>query len=106
MGKRKVISEKKIRDIVLPVANDALSIATRLVGFDRVLAKCQDAHERPCRIRRKMKRRVWKRIRNVGLVSPWDFQSHKRDGVIWRHKKSQTEWLRKNGHLSIKRGRL
>ncbi|UCF58606.1 MAG: translation initiation factor 1A [Candidatus Bathyarchaeota archaeon] len=102
MGKRKVISEKEIQDIVLPVANDALSIATRLLGFGRVLVKCQDGHERLCRIRGEMKRRVWIRIGDVGLVSPWNFQSHKRSGVIWRHKKSQAERLRKNEHLSVK----
>lgn len=101
MGKRKVISEKEIQDIVLPVADDALSIATQLLGFDRVLVKCQDGHEHLCRIRGEMKRRVWIRTGDVGLVSPWDFQSHKRDDVIWRQKKFQTEQLRTNGYLSI-----
>lgn len=101
MGKKKVISEEEIKDMVLPVANDVLGIATRLLGFDRVLMKCQDGHERLCRIRGKMKRRVWIRIGGVVLVSPWDFQSHKRGDVIWRYKKSQAEWLRKNGYLSI-----
>lgn len=101
MGKKKVISEEEIKDMVLPVANDVLGIATRLLGFDRVLMKCQDGHERLCRLRGKMKRRVWIRIGGVVLVSPWDFQSHKRGDVIWRYKKSQAEWLRKNGYLSI-----
>ena len=101
MGKKKIISEEEIKDMVLPVANDMLDIATRLLGFDRVLMKCQDGHERLCRIRGKMKRRVWIRIGGVVLVSPWDFQSHKRGDVIWRYKKSQVEWLRKNGYLSI-----
>ena len=101
MGKKKIISEEEIKDMVLPVANDMLGIATRLLGFDRVLMKCQDGHERLCRIRGKMKRRVWIRIGGLVLVSPWDFQSHKRGDVIWRYKKSQAEWLRKNGHLSI-----
>lgn len=101
MGKKKIISEEEIKDMVLPVANDMLGIATRLLGFDRVLMKCQDGHERLCRIRGKMKRRVWIRIGGVVLVSPWDFQSHKRGDVIWRYKKSQAEWLRKNGYLSI-----
>jgi len=87
--------------MVLPVANDVLGIATRLLGFDRVLMKCQDGHERLCRLRGKMKRRVWIRIGGVVLVSPWDFQSHKRGDVIWRYKKSQAEGLRKNGYLSI-----
>lgn len=101
MGKKKIISEEKIKDMVLPVANDVLGIATRLLGFDRVLMKCQDGHERLCRLRGKMKRRVWIRIGGVVLVSPWDFQSHKRGDVIWRYKKSQAEGLRKNGYLSI-----
>jgi len=101
LGKKKIISEEEIKDMVLPVANDMLGIATRLLGFDRVLMKCQDGHERLCRIRGKMKRRVWIRIGGVVLVSPWDFQSHKRGDVIWRYKKSQAEWLRKNGYLSI-----
>lgn len=101
MGKKKIISEEEIKDRVLPVANDVLGIATRLLGFDRVLMKCQDGHERLCRLRGKMKRRVWIRIGGVVLVSPWDFQSHKRGDVIWRYKKSQAEWLRKNGYLSI-----
>ena len=101
MGKKKIISEEEIKDMVLPVANDVLGTATRLLGFDRVLMKCQNGHERLCRIRGKMKRRVWIRIGGVVLVSPWDFQSHKRGDVIWRYKKSQAEELRKNGYHSI-----
>ncbi len=59
MGKKKVLSEEEIKDMVLPVANDVLGIAVKLLGFDRVLVKCQDGRERLCRIRGKMKRRVW-----------------------------------------------
>ncbi len=101
MGKKKIISEEEIKDMVLPVANDMLDIATRLLGFDRVLMKCQNGYERLCRIRGKMKRRVWIKIGGIVLVSPWDFQSHKRSDVIWRYKKSQAEELRKNGYHSI-----
>ena len=101
MGKKKIISEEEIKDMVLPVTNDELGTATRLLGFDRVLMKCQNGHERLCRLRGKMKRRVWIRIGGVVLASPWDFQSHKRGDVIWRYKKSQAEWLQKNGYLSI-----
>lgn len=87
--------------MVLPVANDVLGIAVKLLGFDRVLVKCQDGHERLCRIRGKMKRRVWVREGDVVLVSPWDFQSDKRGDVIWRYTKAQAELLRKNGYLSV-----
>jgi len=101
LGKKKIISEEEIADMVLPVANDVLGIAIRLLGFDRVLVKCQDGHERLCRIRGKMKRRVWIRNGDIVLVSPWDFQSDKRGDVIWRYKRNQVEWLRKNGYLTM-----
>jgi len=101
LGKRKVVSEEVIQDMVLPVANDVLCIAVKLLGFDRIMVKCQDGHERLCRIRGKMKRRVWIREGDVVLVSPWDFQTDTRGDVIWRYTKGQADWLRKNGYLGI-----
>ncbi|MDH5375313.1 MAG: translation initiation factor eIF-1A [Candidatus Bathyarchaeota archaeon] len=101
MGKKKVISEEELSEMVLPVANDVLGVAIKLLGFDRVLVKCQDGHERLCRIRGKMKRRVWIREGDIVLVSPWDFQSDKRGDIIWRYKRSQAEWLRRKGYLTI-----
>ena len=59
MVKKKVKSEEELKNMVLPVANDVLCIAVRLLGFDKVFVKCPDGHERLCRIRGKMKRRVW-----------------------------------------------
>ncbi|MDH5746236.1 MAG: translation initiation factor eIF-1A [Candidatus Bathyarchaeota archaeon] len=101
MGKKKVISEEELSEMVLPVASDVLGVAIKLLGFDRVLVKCQDGHERLCRIRGKMKRRVWIREGDIVLVSPWDFQSDKRGDIIWRYKRSQAEWLRRKGYLTI-----
>ena len=101
MGKRKVKSEEELKKMMLPVANDVLGIAEKMLGFDRVLVKCQDGHERLCRIRGKMKRRAWIRVRDIVLVSPWDFQSDKRGDIIWRYKRNQAEWLRRNGYLKI-----
>jgi len=101
LGKKKVISEEELSEMVLPTANDVLGIAIRLLGYDRVLVKCQDGHERLCRIRGKMKRRVWIREGDVVLVSPWDFQSDKRGDLIWRYTRAQAEWLRKKGYLTI-----
>jgi len=102
LGKKKVLSEEEISDMVLPTANDVLGVAIKLLGFDRVLVKCQDGNERLCRIRGKMKRRVWIREGDVVLVSPWDFQSDKRGDVTWRYTKSQAEMLRKNGYLTVR----
>jgi translation initiation factor 1A len=101
LGKKKVISEEVIHDMVLPTANDVLCVATKLLGFDRVMVKCQDGHERLCRIRGKMKRRVWIREGDVVLVSPWDFQTDTRGDIIWRYTRGQADWLRKNGYLNV-----
>jgi len=100
VGKKKVISEEVIHAMVLPTANDILCVATKLLGFDRVMVKYQDRHERLCRIRGKMKRRVWIREGDVVLVSPWDFQTDTRDDIIWRYTRGQADWLRKNGYLN------
>lgn len=101
MGKKKVLSEGSLSDVVMPAKGDVLCIAVKLLGFDRILVKCQDGHERLCRIRGKMKRRVWIREGDVVLVSPWDFQSDRRADVIWRYTRAQAEMLRKRGLLSI-----
>lgn len=102
MGKKKVLSESEIHDsLILPSKNDVLGVATKLLGYDRIMVKCQDGHERLCRIRGKMKRRVWIRQGDIVLVSPWDFQSDKKGDLIWRYTKAQAEILRKRGLLTI-----
>ena len=101
MGKKKVLSEGELNQLVVPSANDVLGVAIKLLGFDRVLVKCQDGKERLCRIRGKMKRRVWIREGDIVLVSPWDFQSDKRGDVFWRYTKAQAETLRRKGHITI-----
>lgn len=87
--------------MVVPSANDILGVAIKLLGFDRVLVKCQDGNERLCRIRGKMKRRVWIREGDVVLVSPWDFQSDKRGDIIWRYTKAQAETLRRKNYITV-----
>jgi translation initiation factor 1A len=101
LGKRKVISEEAIEHMVLPSGNDVLGTAARLLGYDRILVKCQDGKERLCRIRGKLKRRVWIRVGDIVLVSPWDFQSDTRGDIFWRYRKNQTEWLRSHGYLKM-----
>jgi translation initiation factor 1A len=101
LGKKKVLSEGELNQLVVPSANDILGVAIKLLGYDRILVKCQDGKERLCRIRGKMKRRVWIREGDVVLVSPWDFQSDKRGDVFWRYTRAQAEMLRKKGYITI-----
>jgi translation initiation factor 1A len=101
LGKKKVLSEGELSEMVYPTQNDVLGVVVKLLGFDRILVRCQDGKERLCRIRGKMKRRVWIRENDVVLVSPWDFQSDKRGDVFWRYTRAQAEALRKKGYLNI-----
>ena len=101
MGKKKVVSETDFQNLMLPATTDVLGVAVRMLGFDRILVKCQDGHERMCRIRGKIKRRVWIREGDIVLVSPWDFQSDSRGDIIWRYTRGQADWLRKKGYLTL-----
>lgn len=96
-----MLSEGELNQLVVPSANDILGVAIKLLGYDRILVKCQDGKERLCRIRGKMKRRVWIREGDVVLVSPWDFQSDKRGDLFWRYTRAQAEMLRKKGYITI-----
>jgi translation initiation factor 1A len=101
VGKRKVKNESNLNRMVLPSANDVLGIAVKMLGGERVLVKCQDGKERLCRIRGKLKRRVWVREGDIVLVSPWDFQSDTRGDIFWRYRKNQSDWLRNKGYLKM-----
>jgi len=101
LGKKKVVSEVEIQDMILPAGSDVLGVAVKLLGFDRVLVKCQDGHERLCRIRGKIKRRVWIREGDIVLVSPWDFQSESKGDIFWRYTRAQADLLRKKGYLTV-----
>jgi translation initiation factor 1A len=101
MGKRKVKSEESLKRMVLPSKNDIIGIATKVLGAERFMVKCQDGHDRLCRIRGKMKRRAWVREGDIVLVSPWDFQFESRGDIFWRYRKNQVDWLRNKGYLRI-----
>ncbi len=101
MGKKKVRSEGNISEMVLPSSSEVLGIATKLLGYDRIMVKCQDGFERLCRIRGKMKRRVWIRVGDIVVVSPWDWQRETRGDLTWRYTKGQAEMMRGKGYLKI-----
>jgi translation initiation factor 1A len=101
LGKKKVRSEGNISEMVLPSSSEVLGIATKLLGYDRIMVKCQDGFERLCRIRGKMKRRVWIRVGDIVVVSPWDWQRETRGDLTWRYTKGQAEMLRGKGYLKI-----
>lgn len=100
MGRQKVRSEGS-EQIVLPSKNDVLGVAIKMLGADRIMVKCQDGKERLCRIRGKLKRRVWIREGDIVLVSPWDFESDTRGDIFYRYRQNQVAVLRSKNYLTL-----
>ncbi len=101
MGKKKVLSEEMLRGMVRPTGSQVLGVVTQMLGYDRLRVKCTDGHERLCRIRGKMKRRVWIRVGDTVLVDPWDFQFEERGDIVWRYTKGQSQTLKDEGRLKF-----
>jgi translation initiation factor 1A len=99
LGKRKVLNEAHLKELVLPQQGEILGRVVKISGGNQVIVACVDGLTRLCRIRGKMKRRMWIRERDIVLVSPWDFDN-KRADIIWRYIKDHAEWLENNGYMT------
>jgi translation initiation factor 1A len=95
MGKRKIVREISA-PMVIPGGTDEVGTVEKMLGFDRLLIRFSNGKTRVCRIRGKMKKRVWIREGDVVLVSPWDFDPTKGD-IFYRYTKDQVRELRKMG---------
>ncbi|HEU16769.1 MAG TPA: translation initiation factor eIF-1A [Nitrososphaeria archaeon] len=98
MGKRKVISEEELKELVLPGQGEMLGRVVKLLGSDHIMVKCADGKVRVGRIRGKLKRRIWVRENDVVLIAPWEFQDDRCD-VLWRYTIPQADLLRQKGYL-------
>lgn len=99
MGKRKVISEAQLKELVLPAEGEVLGRIIKLLGSDHILVKCVDGKTRLGRIRGKLKRKVWVRDNDIVLIAPWDFKADDRGDIVWRYTFAQIDWLKENGYL-------
>jgi translation initiation factor 1A len=98
LGKRKVLSEANLKNMMKPSEGELLGRVKRLSGGDLIIVDCIDSKTRLCRIRGKMKRRMWVREDDIVLVAPWDFDDSRAD-VLWRYRGADAEWLTANGYL-------
>ena len=56
--------------MVMPQEGELLGRVIKLVGGDNIIVKCTDGKVRTCRIRGKIKRRMWIRDADLVLVAP------------------------------------
>ncbi len=99
MGKRKVLNEADLKELVLPESGELLGIAVKLMGSDHIMVKCTDGKFRMGRIIGRLKRKIWIREGDVVLVAPWDFKANEKADVVWRYTISQVDWLKANKYL-------
>ncbi len=99
MGKKKVISEEELKDLIIPSQGQILGIVEKFLGDDKLYVRCDDGYLRLCRIRGKIKRRIWIKEGDLVLVEPWEFQKETRGTILWRYPDNHVEWLKKNGYI-------
>ena len=83
----------------MPENGELFGPVVKLVGGDNIIVKTTDGKVRTCRIRGKIKRRMWIRDNDLVLIAPWDFQSGKAD-IIWRYIAAHADKLSHEGHLT------
>jgi translation initiation factor 1A len=93
------LNESHLKKLVMPQLGQLLGRVIKLVGGDNIIVKTTDGKVRTCRIRGKIKRRMWIRDNDLVLVAPWDFQDNKAD-IIWRYIAAHADKLGQDGHLS------
>ncbi len=97
--KKPMDPEEEIRRVKLPRGNQTFALLEQRLGASRVRARCLDGKTRVCRIPGRLKRRLWLREGDIILVEPWEELGDEKGDVIFKYRKNQVEWLKKQGHL-------
>jgi translation initiation factor 1A len=95
-----MVMEEEIVRVRMPRGKEMLGTVVEMLGASRFRVDCSDGKERICRVPGKFKRRVWVKIGNVVLLTPWDVQPDERGDIIWRYTPSQVNWLMRRGLLN------
>jgi len=102
MGKRKVYSEDEIsRTMVTPGQGQLIGKVIGLLGSGWTVVLCQDGKTRRCRVRGKLRRRIWVKLNDIVLVEPWPFQDDHGD-ILFRYTTGQVDYLISNNFIDEK----
>jgi translation initiation factor 1A len=100
IGKRKVLTESHLKELILPQLGDLLDQVIKPIGAD-IIVKCTDGKIRICRKGGKLSQSM--RIRNNKLVlgAPLNFQSDIDDNIIRRYIAAHADKLEQDdGYLA------
>jgi len=83
----------------IPEKGEILGIIKSNLGGSRFEVKCSDGFTRICRIPGKIKKRIWIRLGDLVIITPWSVQSNERGDIAWMYTKAQAIWLERKGFL-------
>ena len=86
----------------LPRGKEILGTIEQRYGGNKMMVNCLDGKSRNCRVPGRLKRALWLRPGDVVIIEPWEFDENRGD-VLFKYRKNQVEWLKKNGHLKTEK---
>lgn len=91
-------SQEFIR-VRIPKRGEILGMVRATLGGSRFEVKCSDGFTRICRIPGKLKKRIWIKLGDLVIITPWQVQSNERGDISWMYTKAQAIWLERKGYL-------
>ena len=89
MGKRKVYTEEDIsKSLVTPGEGQLMGKVDGLFGFGWLSVICSDGKRRKCRVRGKLRRKIWVKLDDIVLVEPWPYSKDQGE-ILFRYTKGQ-----------------
>ena len=80
---------------------EMFGIVTQIFGGEHMRVRCEDGKERMGRIRGKIKKRMWTRLGDLVIVSPWDEMSQDdKCDIVHRYRRNEVDWLERKGYVS------
>ena len=94
--------EPKIVRAKLPRGKEVIGIIEQRLGGNKMNVSCLDGKTRNCRVPGRLRRKLWLRPDDVVLIEPWELDDEKGD-VIFKYRKNQIAWLKREGYLKTEK---
>jgi len=91
--------QQQIIRIKLPRGNQTFGIIEQRLGGSRMKVRCLDGKTRICRIPGRLKRHLWVREGDVGIIEPWEYGGDAKGDIVYKYSKSQVQFIHRKGYL-------
>ena len=92
---------REISRVKTPRGDETFGIVETNLGGSKLRVRCQDNKMRICRIRGKIRKRVWMDDGDLVLVKPWPIQGDIRGDIMMKYTPTQVGYLRRRGFLKL-----